>query len=278
VSQKKDKEAEKEECDEEEPEYEDDWHIWTDPLDELSEIEDAFKVDGKIKLGEKTVLDVGTDCVKPLYIALKFKPKKIIGISDDLHDFSSDIAEKSKLLTKTKINFYDCNFFNKETLQKIREKEKITKFDLVLVSKTLHHLRTGECIAHRRKKHDQNNRHREDEKCCIYKFEEEEIFKRLLELGEKVIVYEWFCPYDNDNDKVRGRGGYFTTKEWDTIFDHLSAKEYEVKFIKPRRGDLHKALRNEKEEELVLRNEKEEIKLDKVLRQVDCICFYIERR
>jgi len=103
MSQKNDKEeekekcdeteAEKEECDEEEPE----WLWWTDPLVHLSEIEDAFfKVDGKIKLDEKTILDIGTDCVKPLYIALKFKPKKIIGISDNLPDFWSDLEAKSR--------------------------------------------------------------------------------------------------------------------------------------------------------------------------------------
>jgi len=289
VSQKKDKEVEKEECDEEELECEDDWLWWTDPLEELSEIEDAFKVDGKIKLGGKTILDVGTDCVKPLYIALKFKPKKIIGISDELPDFWSDLEAKSKLLTKTKIRFYNCNFFNKETRQEILKKEKLTKarppFNIVLLSKTLHHLRTGECIANKRKNHGQRHKHREDEKCCIYKFEKHEIFKRLLDLGERVVVYECFYPHKKDKDKVRGRGGHFTTTEWREIFRHLlkrkDAKEYEVKFIRPLKGDLHKVLGNEKNEELVLREEREEeeeeIELEKVLRQVDCICFYIEQ-
>jgi len=245
VSQKKDKKAEKEECDEEEPEYADKWLWWTDPLEELSEIEDAFKVDGEIKLGEKTILDVGTDCVKPLYIALKFKPKKIIGIADELPDFWSDLEAKSKLFTNTKVSFYYCNFFDKETFEKVLKKEgilkegKIEKFDIVLLSKTLHHLRTGECIAHKRKKHGQKHRHREDEKCCIYDFEAQEIFKSLLEYGER--------------------------------------KKYEVKFINPRKGDLHNVLRNKKKE-LVIRNDKEEVKLDKMLRQVDCICFCIEHQ
>jgi len=287
VSQKKDKKAEKEECDEEEPEYADKWLWWTDPLEELSEIEDAFKVDGEIKLGEKTILDVGTDCVKPLYIALKFKPKKIIGIADELPDFWSDLEAKSKLFTNTKVSFYYCNFFDKETFEKVLKKEgilkegKIEKFDIVLLSKTLHHLRTGECIAHKRKKHGQKHRHREDEKCCIYDFEAQEIFKSLLEYGERVIVYEYFRPYERDDDKVRGRGGYFTTQEWREIFRHLLAKnntkKYEVKFINPRKGDLHNVLRNKKKE-LVIRNDKEEVKLDKMLRQVDCICFCIEHQ
>jgi len=60
----------------------DDLLTWTDSLEELSEIESAFATDGKIKLQGKTILDVGTDCVKPLYIALKFKPDKIIGIGE----------------------------------------------------------------------------------------------------------------------------------------------------------------------------------------------------
>lgn len=243
----------------------DDWSTWTDSLEELSEIKDAFEVDGKVKLRRKTVLDIGTDCVKPLYIALKFEPKKIIGISDDLPNFSSDIAEKSKLLTKTKINFYDCNFFNKETLQKIREKEKIKKFDIVLLSKTLHHLRKGKCIVHQCEEHDQKDRCREDEKDCIYEFEEEEIFKDLLEYGERVIVYECFYPSDEDVDKVRGRGGHFTTCEWKEIFDHLS-EHYKVKLIRPRKCDLDKILGKKKEE------------LDTMLRKVDCICFYVQAK
>ena len=187
-------------------------------------------------------------------------------------------------MINTKISFYLCNFFDKETLQEILKKEKLTKarppFNIVLLSKTLHHLRTGECIANKRKKHGQKHKHREDEKCCIYKFEKHEIFKCLSKLGERVVVYECFYPHEKDKDKVRGRGGHFTTEEWRDLFYHLLARndatKCEVKFIRPRKGDLHKALRNDKEEELLLGEEKEETRLDKVLRQVDCICFYIE--
>ncbi|MDH5733791.1 MAG: hypothetical protein OEY88_08425 [Candidatus Bathyarchaeota archaeon] len=135
---------------------------WIDALEELSAIEDAFEADRKNRLHGKTVLDIGTDCVKPLYIALKFEPCKIIGISDDLPDFSSELAQKSKLLTKTRISFYSCNFFNKETLKKILKEEEIQKFDFVLVSKTLHHLRKGECILHEREEH-KNHKCRDDE-------------------------------------------------------------------------------------------------------------------
>lgn len=61
---------EREECEEEieEDSEEKPWEIWTDTLEELVEIVDAFEVD---KLQGKTILDVGTDGVKPLYIALK---------------------------------------------------------------------------------------------------------------------------------------------------------------------------------------------------------------
>lgn len=71
-------------CLEESEYYKADLNTWTDSLEELSEIEDAFEVDKRNKLRGKTILDVGTDCVKPLYIALKFEPDKIIGISEDL--------------------------------------------------------------------------------------------------------------------------------------------------------------------------------------------------
>ena len=240
----------------------DNLRTWTDSLEELSEIQDAFEVDKRNKLHRKTILDIGTDCVKPLYIALKFEPDKIIGINEILspYSFASELEQKSKLLTKTEIHLYNCSFFDEETLRKILRKEKENKFDFVLTSKTLHHLRTGECIV--AEKRDKKHEHREDEKCCIYKFEEQKIFERLLRYGKRVIVYEAFYPHDKDEDKVRGRGGYFTSREWKQIFRYLLGNHI-VEFIKPVRCRLNKK------------------KLKKViakLRQVDCICFYVETK
>lgn len=259
MSSKMNKKVEKREC-EEEPEYADKWDMWTDPLQELSEIEDAFETDSENNLHGKTILDVGTDCVKPLYIALKYEPDEIIGINENLssYSFAPEIEQKLKLLTKTKINFYDCSLFDDENLKKILKTEE-DRFDFVLVSKTLHHLRTGECIA---KKRDQKHEHREDEKCCIYKFEEQKIFKRLLQLGNRVIIYECFYPHEKDDDKVRGRGGYFTIKEWTHIFQNLS-KNFRLEFIKPLRCHLDK---------------KGLKKVIAKLRQVDYICFYVETK
>jgi len=232
---------------------------WIDSLEELSEIENAFEVDKRNKLHGKTILDIGTDCVKPLYIALKFEPDKIIGINENLYSFASDLEQKSKLLTKTKIKLYDCSFFDGEMRGKILTKEKQTMSDFVLVSKTLHHLRTGECIA---KERDKEHEHRKDEESCIYKFEAQEIFKELLQLGKRVIVYEYFGPQEEDDDKVRGRGGYFTTEEWEQVFRYLS-ENYRVEFIKPLKCHLDKN------------------GLEKVigkLRQVDYVCFHVEAK
>ncbi len=230
---------------------------WIDSLEELSEIEDAFEVDKRNKLCGKTILDVGTDSVKPLYIALKFEPDKIVGINEELYSFASDLEQKSKFFTKTQVHLYNCSLFDDEKLRKILRKEKEDKFDFVLTSKTLHHLRTGECIA---KKGDQKHKCREDEEGCIYKFEEQEIFECLLRLGKRVIVYECFLPHEKDVDKVKGRGGHFTINEWRRIFKHLS-ENYRVEFIEPFRCRLYK-----KELEKVIAK----------LRQVDCICFYVE--
>jgi len=250
-------------CLEESDGLRDNLHTWTDSLEELSEIEDAFEVDKRNKLHGKIILDVGTDCVKPLYIALKYEPDKIIGISEDLsiYSFASDLEQKSKLLTKTKIHLYNCNLFDDENLRKILKKEKEDKFDFVLTSKTLHHLRTGECSIVVEKR-DKEHKCREDEECCIYKFEEQKIFERLLQLGKRVIVYECFLPHEEDVDKVRGRGGHFTINEWRRIFSHLS-ENYRVEFIEPLRFRLDK-----KELEKVIAK----------LRQVDCICFYVETK
>jgi uncharacterized protein YjhX (UPF0386 family) len=236
-----------------------DLDTWTDDLEELAEIKDAFKTNGKFDMCEKTILDVGTDAVKPLYIALKFKPKKIVGISEWFRPFVSDIELKSKILKPTKIRFYTCSLFNKVTLDIIRDKEGVKAFNFVLVSKTLHHLRTGECIA---KERDQNHKCSPDEESCIYKFEEQKIFDMLLQLGKRVIVYEGFDASEEDDDKVRGRGGYFTTEEWRQIFRYLSENS-RVEFIEPLKYRLTKSKLKEIESEL---------------RQVDFICFYVEAK
>ncbi len=239
-----------------------DLDTWTYSLEELSEIEDAFATNGLINLDSKTFLDIGTDCVKPLYIALKFKPDKIIGISEDLsvYSFESDLKQKSKLFTKTQIGFYNCSLFNNVTLDKILKEEEIREFDFVLVSKTLHHLRTGKCIAEER---DKKHTHEKDEteECCLYEFEEKIIFERLFELGKRVIVYEWFAPNEEDADKVRGRGGHFTIKEWLKIFKYLS-ENYKVRLVNPQQFSI---------------NNKNLSMINSMLRQVDCICFYVEK-
>jgi hypothetical protein len=250
-------------CEEKLENLEEDLKTWTDSLEELSEIEEAFATAGNINLDGKTILDVGTDCVKPLYIALKFKPDKIIGISENLsvYSFESDLKQKSKLLTRTKIRLHNCSLFDNEKLDRIMEKERMAnkEFDFVLVSKTLHHLRTAKCVA---KERDKKHKCLEDEKCCIYGFEEQVIFQKLLGLGKRVIIYEFFDPSATDNDKIRGRGGYFTTKEWKDIFKHLSGK-YKVEFIRPQQFPLNKETLD---------------RVDSILRQVDCVCFYMEEQ
>jgi DNA-dependent RNA polymerase auxiliary subunit epsilon len=232
----------------------DDLDRWTDSLKELSEIQETFKTSGKFRIRGKKVLDVGTDCVKPLYIALKFKPSKIVGISEELPTFASDLKLSSRLFAETKIGFYVCSLFDEETLSKIRAKEGIRgKFDFVLVSKTLHHLRKGKCV--------EEHECREDEKCCKYEFKTE-IFADLLELGNRVIFCENYFPDEEDKDKVRGRGGYLTTKEWEKILTSISdSKKYNVEFISPIKCHL---------DDTELKN------IISKLRQVDSICFYME--
>ena len=172
-------------CKEEKRDLKEDLETWTDALEELSEIEDAFKNNEQSEMCGKTILDVGTDAVKPLYIALKFKPKKIIGINEWLRPFVSDIELKSKIFRDTELRLFTCSLFNKVTLRIIQEMEEIDKFNFVLVSKTLHHLRTGTCIAKNRDEHhncEEKETQRETESDCIYKFETRKIFDRLLEL------------------------------------------------------------------------------------------------
>jgi len=229
--------------------------IWTESLNELSEIEKAFETE---KLDGKTILDIGTYGVKPLYIALKYEPYKIIGIDEELSSCAKSIEMNYKLFVKTEIKFYPCNVFNDEKLNEILDKENQHKSDFVLLSKTLHHLRTGECIARKR---DPEHTCQEDESTCIYKFDEQEIFNCLLGLGKRLIVYEWYDPGKSDNDKVRGRGGYFTPMEWERILRHLSEK-YRTVLIQPSKFSI---------------NEEGIEKVIEKLRQIETICFYVEK-
>ena len=231
--------------------------FWTDSLDELSEIEKAFEADN---LHGKTILDIGTDCVKPLYIALKYEPDKIIGINELLtFSYAADLKQNSKLFVDGEIEFYNCSFFNKAKLNEILTRENSQRLDIILLSKTLHHLRTGNCIAVIR---DSDHKHEEDERSCIYQFEKEEIFSQLLELGKRVIVYETYYPEDEDDDKVRGRGGYFTLPEWRIILEHL-VKNYKVELFQPVRCSI---------------SIEEFENIFPILRQVDYICFYVEEK
>jgi hypothetical protein len=76
------------------------------------------------------------------------------------------------------------------------------------------------------------------------------------------IIYECFYPHEKDDDKIRGRGGYFTTNELIQILRHLS-ENYRVEFIEPLRCHLdNKALG----------------KVISKVRQVDYICFYLEAK
>ena len=231
--------------------------IWTDAITELSEIEDAFKTSEKPEMQGKTILDVGTDSVKPLYLALKYNPSKIIGINElCFSQFELELESRSKILTDTKIRLYTCSLFDEVTFNKIREKEGIQgKFNFVLVSKTLHHLRTDECV--------EEHECREDEECCKYGFNEGYVFEKLLSLGERVIIYESFDATVEDEDKTRGKGGYFTKNELLQVFkSFLENEKYKVKFIRPQMFDLDKTTLD---------------RVEPMLRQVDCICFYVEK-
>ncbi len=77
----------------------DDISSWIESIDELSEIEKSFGTD---ELCGKTILDIGTYGIKPLYIALKYKPKKIIGINDEFDD-------SFRLIDSLLISFMELN-------------------------------------------------------------------------------------------------------------------------------------------------------------------------
>ena len=136
---------------------------------------------------------------------------------------ASEIEAQFKLFTKTKIAFYEWNFLMEKRSKKFEQEAVMGKFDFVLISKTLHHLRTKECIA---KNRDPKHECTEDEDSCIYGFGEQAIFKRLLELGKRVGVNEYFNATETDDDKERGQGGYFTASEW-LEYSGISLENYE---------------------------------------------------
>lgn len=146
----------------------------------------------------------------------------------------------------------------KHLKKSVKQEGIVDKFDFVIISKTLHHLRTKECIA---KTRDPKHECTEDENCCTYGFDEQAIFKRLLELGKRVVVNEFFNSTEPDDDKERGQGGYFTANEWVRIFRYLS-ENYEVQLVRPKWLQIGK---------------NESCKIEPIVRQVDTLCFYVEK-
>lgn len=69
----------------------------------------------------------------------------------------------------------------------------------------------------------------------------------------------------HDIDTVRGRGKYFTIKEWERIFSYL-LKNHNVKLIRPT---------NYRPSSKDLKKELE--KIEAKLRQIDYICFCVEK-
>ena len=171
--------------------------------------------------------------------------------------FEFEIESLSKFFTDTEIRLYACSLFDDVTLDRIREKEGIQgKFNFVLVSKTLHHLRTDECA--------EEHECQEDEECCKYGFNTEYVFKKLLSLGERVIIYESFDDTEKDADKTRGRGGYLAKNGLLQILTDLSNnEEYQVSIIRPQTFNLDKTTLD---------------RVEPMLRQVDTICFYLENK
>jgi hypothetical protein len=77
-----------------------------------------------------------------------------------------------------------------------------------------------------------------------------------------VIVYEWYDPPEKDDDKIRGRGGYFTTIEWHRMLKHLS-RTYSIELFRPLRCHL---------------TENKWKKVKAKLIEVDEICFCVKEK
>ena len=78
-----------------------------------------------------------------------------------------------------------------------------------------------------------------------------------------MIVYESIDDAtEEDADKVRGRGGYFTKNDMLQILtDLVNSGKYRVSFIRPQIFDLNKTTLN---------------RVEPILRQVDVVCFFVE--
>jgi hypothetical protein len=57
-------------------------------------------------------------------------------------------------------------------------------------------------------------------------------YSLLLFSGREPLFTSIFYPDAEDDDKVRGRGVYFTADEWKRIFGHLCGS-YRVEFVRP---------------------------------------------
>jgi len=187
----------------------------------------------------KTLLDIGAFGIFAILVALIFKLERVIAI--DQIGFHSDFYELKEGLA----NFFD----NRDAVQlikadaryvkslcenkvyfknELKEIKELEPFHIVIMSKILHHLRTGKCKIHEKEKLCQQN-----PKQCLFKFQPKDIIKLFL-LGKQIIIWDIIALNEIDVDKDQtGIGGHLTREElWDLITT-LKEVNHEIEFFEP---------------------------------------------
>lgn len=116
----------------------------------------------------------------------------------------------------------------------ITEKELKKYFNLLIISKTLHHLRSGKCQVHRKSPNKKgiNVECIKDPDSCVFEFKTDVLYN-LVSYGEKTLIWELIEPNFVDTDKEDGVGGHLTRREFWEILRDLDTKGYIIEFFFP---------------------------------------------
>jgi len=221
---------------------EDDYH------NEILESMKKFRIFNSIEeIGEfsgKIICDIGgTEIDAQLFVG--YQPLILIVINNGLlshqkilidnlnelyNNVKTQVVEKDFRYPKFLLKYISNNC--KEIEDRITDKRKA--FDLIFLSKILHHIRGGRCILHNTYAETNDRNHDCDKKSkdCILKFRIE-VIEKILQYGEKMLVWEQYDPYTKDNDKETAVGGHLSTNEWKDLLQKLYENGNNITFFEP---------------------------------------------
>ncbi|MHA1380933.1 MAG: hypothetical protein ACTSRG_21410 [Candidatus Helarchaeota archaeon] len=204
----------------------DDEYDWEIEFDKINEWQPSFEKIRKDLKEINRICEIGGDWKSVFLLSQHLKLTRITNVNKIFID-DGNIIQYENLVKKSQFDFIkqDARFIN-GLKTKLKEKEVEIPFDLLIISKTLHHLRTGKCIIQEEKKKWHFKKHMK-----IFEFEPEKIIK-LFKLAKFTLIWEHIEPNESDHD-IEDNGGNFTREEFKNFIKNLKVNNFTIDLISP---------------------------------------------